>query len=241
MWFQRASEKGHKSALDSLLEAAGQGNVDALISVGDIVGSWLRKGAERDPAEAVMCYREAAEQGDARGQRKLGSMLERGDGVAQDLSEAMKWYRFAAEQGDAEANACLGEIFLGGKGVTRDPVQALQWYRAAAELGLAPAQYVLGTILDPDPGGPLAQFAHDPQYIPRTIQDLAEAIQWYRASAEQGHKAAQHKLGSLLANGKGVGRDLVEAAEWSGIPWRLCVGTEPLRSRGMPMRSAISG
>ena len=54
-----------------------------------------------DYAEAVKCYRKAAEQGDAAAQYNLGVIYYNGEGVTQDYAEAVKWYRKAAEQGYA--------------------------------------------------------------------------------------------------------------------------------------------
>ena len=45
-------------------------------------------------------------------------------------------------------------------------------------------------------------------------QDFSEAAKWYRRAAELGHAGAQLYLGNFLANGKGVGQDLVEAYKW---------------------------
>ena len=56
-------------------------------------------GVPQDDAEAVNCYRRAADQGDADAQFKLGVMYSEGRGVPQDDAEAVNWYRLAAEQG----------------------------------------------------------------------------------------------------------------------------------------------
>ena len=47
-----------------------------------------------------------------------------------------------------------------------------------------------------------------------TERDYAEAVRWYRAAAEQGHREAQCDLGSMLLNGLGVAKDAVQAAVW---------------------------
>ncbi len=43
-------------------------------------------------------------------------------------------------------------------------------------------------------------------------QDYAEALQWFRAAAEQGFVDAQYNLTLMYANGEGVAQDLEEAA-----------------------------
>ncbi|HEX9189844.1 MAG TPA: tetratricopeptide repeat protein, partial [Vicinamibacteria bacterium] len=45
--------------------------------------------------------------------------------------------------------------------------------------------------------------------VPR---DDREALRWYRAAAEQGHRDAQNALGSMHERGRGVRQDLGEAA-----------------------------
>ena len=45
-------------------------------------------------------------------------------------------------------------------------------------------------------------------------QDDAEAIAWYRRSAEQGNAVAQSHLGLMYANGRGVPQDDAEAIAW---------------------------
>ncbi len=58
-------------------------------------------------------FRKAAEQGDPYGQYDLGTMYERGKGVAKDLFEAMQWYKKAAEQGNEEAKEAFGRLKQG--------------------------------------------------------------------------------------------------------------------------------
>ena len=46
------------------------------------------------------------------------------------------------------------------------------------------------------------------------LQDDAEAVKWYRLSAEQGNAYAQYNLGVMYSNGKGVLQDYAEAVKW---------------------------
>ena len=69
---------------------------------------------------------------------------------------------------------------------------ALPLFREAAEGGSADAQAWLGYLLD---------FA----------EDNAEAVRWYRASAEQGHAEGLAGLADMYAKGEGVEKDLAEA------------------------------
>jgi TPR repeat protein len=49
----------------------------------------------------------------------------------------------------------------------------------------------------------------DAEGVPR---DYAEAVKWYRLSADQGLADAQYKLGVMYVNGRGVPKDYSEAA-----------------------------
>jgi len=61
-------------------------------------------------SEAARWYHEAASQGDAHAQSKLGLWLARGGklGVGSDDAAAVQWWRNAAEQGHANAQFNLG-------------------------------------------------------------------------------------------------------------------------------------
>ena len=45
-------------------------------------------------------------------------------------------------------------------------------------------------------------------------QDFAQAVQWYRKAAEQGHVLAQDDLAFCYGNGVGTKQDLAQAVEW---------------------------
>ena len=95
------------------------------------------------PAEALVYYRKAAEQGVASAQGRLGWLLTKSGG---DAKEAAQWLNKAAEQGDAAAQNNLGVLYELGQGVNKDPVQAASWYKKAAEQGDAAAQNNIGVM-----------------------------------------------------------------------------------------------
>lgn len=51
-------------------------------------------------------------------------------------------------------------------------------------------------------------------------QDLARAVELYRAAARQGHVSGQLNLGDLYATGTGLKRDLVRAHAWLSLAAR---------------------
>ena len=68
-------------------------------------------------------------------------------------------------------------------------------------------------------GNELAQFELGNMYSNGrgVTQDFAEAVKWYRLSADQGYADAQYNLGLMYNNGQGVPQDFAEAVKW----WRL--------------------
>jgi len=57
-------------------------------------------------------------------------------------------------------------------------------------------------------------------------QDYAEAVRWWRESAEQGNVLAWHALGSAYANGRGVAQDDVQAYMWTTLAASAATGNE---------------
>jgi TPR repeat protein len=45
-------------------------------------------------------------------------------------------------------------------------------------------------------------------------QNYAEALKWYRLSAEQGEATAQYNLGYMYEYGRGVAQDYTQAMRW---------------------------
>jgi TPR repeat protein len=85
-----------------------------------------------DYAAAADLYRPLAEQGNATAQYTLGTLYERGRGVAKDQATAVAWFRKAADQGDAKAQFNLGFRYSAGLDVSQDDVQAYMWLDLAA-------------------------------------------------------------------------------------------------------------
>ena len=143
--------------------------------------------------------RQAAEQGDAEAQNKMGFMYANGERVPEDAREAVKWYRKAAAQGYAKAQFNLGVMYGKGEGVAEDDREAVKWYRKAAEQGYASAQFNLGNMYLRGEG---------------VAEDDREAVKWYRKAAAQGYAKAQSNLGNRYGKGEGVAEDDREAVKW---------------------------
>jgi uncharacterized protein len=97
----------------------------------------------RNPMEdhrfTVRLYQEAAINGDADSQYKLGLLYLTGNGALQDFAEAAKWLQQAAEQGYGPAQYELGLIYRNGYGLPTDHVQSYVWLNLAAAAGVQQA------------------------------------------------------------------------------------------------------
>ncbi len=89
----------------------------------------------QDFTTALSIFTSLVKQGDPMLQLYIGSMYERGEGVAEDAAEAARWYRLAADQGYVDAQLNLAEMYFNGIGVARDHVQAYKWWSLAAAQG----------------------------------------------------------------------------------------------------------
>jgi TPR repeat protein len=202
-WYRRAAEQGYAPAeavatrLESHAAALRSAGRDPDAASFETEARVIRSNAERDSRVAVV--RQAAEQGDARAQYRLGAMYAFGTDIPQDYAEALTWYRRAAEQSDLKAQFALGEMFASGEGVPQDYTQSMAWYRRAAEQGDMDAQASVGFGYALGQGVP---------------QDDAQAMTWFRKAADQGHANAQGMLGLMYANGEGVPQDHKQAFEW---------------------------
>lgn len=82
------------------------------VGLQDCIGDayYFGQGVVRNPFEAAVWYRRAADQGYRNSQYVLGWMYEHGQGVTQDHDEAAAWYRLAAAQGDERAQEALDDM-----------------------------------------------------------------------------------------------------------------------------------
>ena len=93
------------------------------------------------PVDSETALVDAAEQGDAEAQYKLGFMYEGSDSVPEDYTEAAKWYRKAAEQGHVEAQYSLGDMYANGEGVPQHDIEAYARYSVLATYYNAATNY----------------------------------------------------------------------------------------------------
>jgi uncharacterized protein len=131
----------YATALRALSPLAEKGDARAEFDVGFMHAyGW---GVQRNPAEAIPWYREAADQGLAVAQHFLGIAYANGEGVRPDDAEAARWFARAAAQGFAQAEFMLGLMTLDGRGVTKDPVQGYAFIVMAGQGGVRSAARIV--------------------------------------------------------------------------------------------------
>lgn len=171
----------------------GAGEADALFCAGHCHEHGLH-GCKQDLKVAYAFYLEAAEQGLAVAQWRLGELYEFGRGVPQSDSEAVRWYRRAADAGSAPAQAGLALMLEAGRGCNQDDEAALMWHRSAAEAGHALSQYCMFQYLSEGRGGK---------------RDDDAASRWLHLSASAGFGPAVEELAASSTK-PAVGDEVVD-------------------------------
>ena len=174
--------------------------------------------------EAARWYRLAAEHGDAQAQNNLGWFYQKGLGVQRDPKEALNWYQKAAEQGEPLAQKNLAWMYARGAygpntgfgqgaegqirsgGFAPDHERAEQWMRKAVDLNSAEGQYEFGSFL-------MSEFNNAGH---QDTTRFAEAGEYFKKAAEQGHAKGQYHLASMYHSGQ-LGND----QRSNCIPWFL--------------------
>ncbi|MGH7524025.1 MAG: serine/threonine-protein kinase [Gemmatimonadales bacterium] len=191
-------------------------------------------------AAAPACAREA-DAGNAVAQRILGTMYDKGTGVAESPADAVTWYRKASSS-DMESKFLLSHMLEVGRGTTRNDAESAVLLREAAAGGWLRAQQMLAYRLETGTG---------------IKKDETEAAVWYSRAAERGDAVSQLGLANLLAKGHGVEKNETEALVWyrksadqgsAEAAWQLAQayfkghGTAKNDSAGMPwLRKAAAG
>jgi len=103
---------------------------------------------ESDSSKAVQLFKNAAERGYVKAQRKLGGLYYGGKGVSQDYAEAANWYKKAAENGDADSQYFYSYLLNKGEGVSINEAEGMKWLRRAAKKGHLKAKETLHDYLE---------------------------------------------------------------------------------------------
>ena len=141
---RKAQRAADKAKFNQLFDEYEKGNHSVLVELGRCYEKGI--GTRKDLTEAFACYKEAAEEGDAKGQFRLGVFYNLGFSVPIDYKKAFYWYTKSAEQGDMDAQYNLGLCYEEGEGVCKDRKKAIYWYKLSAKQGHVKAQEALRSL-----------------------------------------------------------------------------------------------
>jgi localization factor PodJL len=191
----------------ALREAAAMGNASAqfVIATRYLNGE---QGAPQDDAQAAYWYGRAAAQGLAPAQYRLGTLYERGKGVARDLRAALDWYERAASLGNTKAMHNAAVLAASKDGQEPDYFRAYKWFSLGAAHGLKDSQFNLAVLLERGLG---------------TKSNPADALFWYTMAASQNDADAAKRAGVL---GKALGQPASLAVAERAKGWKAEVAPE---------------
>lgn len=179
--------------------AADRGSAAALCDYG--VYLMNGDGVEKDETGAVRCWEKAAEQDFAPAQYKLGVCYMQGAcGVEKDEAKAAQYFIKAAEGGNRDSMLNMSIFYGNGIGVDVDRQKSLEYLEKAAEMEQPVACCYLGAALTARENS--------------SEEDLARGAKLLEKAAEMGHTEAQFIYGRCCEDGRGVEKDLAEAAGW---------------------------
>lgn len=154
-------------------------------------------------AEAVECYRKAADAGYAPAQNSLGCCYLAGRGVRKNPTMACHYFQKAADQGDPKGINNVGFCYLYGFGYVNYPLFAGDHSRRAADAGLPEAQYNHADLTRLGMG---------------TARNPQRALEYYRKAADAGSLPAIRTLADWYEyGGNGLARDARKALEWKKL------------------------
>lgn len=178
---------------------AERGNADALCDYGTCL--FNGSGIAKDDAAALEYWTQAAEQGSASAMHKVGMCYLRGlCGLEKDPRKSADLFTQASEKGEANAIFNLAVMYENGIGVDKNPAKSNELLLIAAEKKLPIACFFLGMKTMAEAGS--------------NAEATAKAVSLIQLAAEAGEARAQFVYGSLFQSGRGVEKDLAQAAGW---------------------------
>jgi TPR repeat protein len=179
--------------------ASGLGDREAAFALGALLLNGA-PGVDKDRAGAKEQFERAAAQGEAGALYNLGVMAIEGDGDGKrDFAKAADYFRRAADAGDDNGAYSYGVLLRQGRGVPLDITESAHWLKRAADGGIIAGQVEYAIMLFNGVG---------------VEKNEAAAAKIFLIAAARNNPIAQNRLAHLYVSGRGVPRDLVEAATW---------------------------
>lgn len=115
--------------VSELKKLAANGNVEAMVELGNTYNFGYYEAGKKDFKEAVKWWQRAADKGNTKAMLRLAENYEEGKGVKRNQKEANKLYRMAADQGDEIGQHHMWTMYeFGRHGEAKDPFKAYMWY-----------------------------------------------------------------------------------------------------------------
>jgi TPR repeat protein len=180
--------------------ASGLGDREAAFALGALLLNGAA-GVDKDRAGAKAQFEKAAALGQAGALYDLGVMAIEGDGADKpDFAKAADYFRRAAEAGEDNGAYSYGVLLREGRGVPLDIEESAHWLKRAADAGIIAGQVEYAIMLFNGIG---------------VEKNEAAAAKIFLIAAARNNPIAQNRLAHLYVSGRGVPRDLVEAATWN--------------------------
>lgn len=200
MWFSKAAGAGNVQAMSELvrLYETGSGVTRDMAKADE----WRNRAKARSETVRLDRAWKIALAGKARWMKPVspsqtaGAGQKEGTGRVPDMAALTR----AAENGDDEAQTVLGGLLATGDGVVKNDAAALEWFEKAADSGNGQARAVLGELTASGWGG--------------LKQDEVAAARLMEKAALDGVVPAQAEWGTVLMEGKGVGKDPAKGLSW---------------------------
>ena len=155
---------------------------------------------KRDYENDFAWWKQAAEQGDAKGLYHVGVFYGTGDVVSQDYKKSKDYFEQADQRKCFDATFQLGVYYMFGFGVKKDIHKALDYFERAATNGHADAAAWAGQIYERGTDG--------------VKIDHRKAFTLYMIAAEQDNEEAMWYVIQGYLLGQGTKKDFDKAYEW---------------------------
>ena len=186
--------------LKNLVTKAEQGDVDAMVMVGDCYNRGLH--TEKDDQEAHRYYKMAADKGHVQANLMVAIDLLNGIGTSKDKKAGTKYLQIAADGGAAFGQYLLASMYkIGEMGLFGREQKAMKYFEMAAKQGDAKSQVELADMI---------MLAKKSKY---TLDDM---VFWlvcaylHGNQAEEESNAALQRIDHLISNGMPGGKAYVE-------------------------------
>lgn len=135
------------AGLKNLITKAENGDVDAMVMVGDCFTRGIN--TQADDVQSHKYYKMAADKGHVKASAQVGIDFMNGIGVRADKKQGVKYITYAADHGEAFAQFLLGMLYENGEiGISKTLGigKAIMYYEMAAKQGYAKAQLALAYL-----------------------------------------------------------------------------------------------